>query len=124
MNKVESSKNLAPIIAGTTVAAYLSYKILQSLLPKKNKYIKQIPVPGSSYPYIGHMSSLGDMPADTISKWHKELGPIIELRMGVQTWVSIDSPDLAHKVMVTNGGKTSHRNESEFGFNLYSFGGK
>ncbi|KAI7896201.1 cytochrome P450 [Mucor mucedo] len=124
MIKVEQGKALAPVIAGTTVALYLSYKIFLSLLHKKNKYAKKIPVPGSSYPYVGHMSSLGDMPAETISQWHKELGPIIQFRMGVQTWVSIDSPELAHKVMVTNGSKASHRNENEFSYKLSSFGGK
>ncbi|KAG2210501.1 hypothetical protein INT47_002443 [Mucor saturninus] len=124
MNKVEQGKALAPIIAGTTVALYISYKILHSLLHSKNKFSKEIPAPGPAYPYVGHLFSLGNMPAETVSQWHKELGPIIQLRMGVQTWVSIDSPALAHKVMVTNGSKASHRNENEFGYSLYSFGGK
>lgn len=124
MNKVEQGKALAPIIAGTTVALYISYKIIYSLFHSKNKFNREIPVPGSAYPYVGHLFSLGDMPAETVSQWHKKHGPIIHLRMGVQTWISIDSPELAHKLMVTNGSKTSHRNESEFAFKLYSFGGK
>ncbi|KAG2205811.1 hypothetical protein INT47_003994 [Mucor saturninus] len=124
MNKVEQGKALAPVAVGTAAALYLSYKIFQSLLYKNNEYIKEIPVPSSAYPYVGHMFSLGDMPAEKVSQWHKELGPIIKFRMGVQTWVSIDSPELAHKVMVTNGSKTSHRNENEFMFHMYSFGGK
>ncbi|KAI7896202.1 cytochrome P450 [Mucor mucedo] len=124
MIQVEQAKTLAPVVASTTVALYLSYKIIQSLLHDKKKFTKEIPVPGSSLPYVGHMFSLGNMPFETVSQWHKNLGPIIQFHMGVQTWVSIDSPDLAHKVMVTNGSKSSQRNESEFGFNLYSFGGK
>lgn len=124
MNKLDQCKALAPIITGTTVALYISYKIIHSLLHNQNKYTKKIPVPGSSFPYVGHLFSLGDMPAETVAQWHKELGPIIQFRMGVQTWVSIGIPELAHKVMVTNGSKSSHRNENEFAFKLYSFGGK
>lgn len=121
--KIEQGKALAPVIVGTTVCLFISYKIINSLI-NRNKLYKEIPVPGSAYPYVGHMFSLGELPCETISAWHKELGPIIKIRMGVQTWISIDSPQMAHKILVTNGAKTSQRPRSVFGHDIYSGGGK
>lgn len=123
MNKFEQNKALVSVIAGTTVSLYLSYKIINSLL-RKNKLYRKLPEPGSAYPYVGHMFSLGDLPGETVSQWHKELGPIIKFRMGVQTWVSVDCPIIAHKLLVTNGTKTSQRPVAEFTYHVYSIEGK
>lgn len=132
MNKIVQDKGLATTALGTLLCAYFSYKIINSLLLNRTKKyssasaagIKEIPVPSSSIPYVGHLFSLGSLPSETVSEWHKELGPIIKFRMGVQTWISIDNPQMAHKLMVTNGAKVSHRPISEFGQELYSMGGK
>ena len=111
------------LVAATSTFLYASYRLWNS----KNKRLlglKEIPEAASGYPYVGHLLSLGDIPAKTISKWHAELGPIFKIRMGVINWILVDDPELAHKIFVTNGAEASNRPNSHFGFKYYSKGGK
>ncbi|GAA5808616.1 hypothetical protein MFLAVUS_002008 [Mucor flavus] len=80
-------------------------------------------MPGSNYPYVGHIWSLGELPGMTIMKWHNELGPLINLKMGVKNWVLVDDPILAQKIFVSNGVKTSFRSRNVFTYDHYSKGG-
>ncbi|GAA5808621.1 hypothetical protein MFLAVUS_002013 [Mucor flavus] len=116
-------KEALPIVSIAAAASifYASYRLLSSG-QKKHKF-KEIPVPGSAYPYIGHMLSLGDIPGRTVAKWHDELGPIIKLRMGVQSWFMISDPILAHKVFVAKGAETSSRPHNVFAHDHHSIGG-
>lgn len=59
--------------------------------------------------YIGHLPMMGDMPAHTITKWHRELGPIIRVKMSVQDWVFISDPIVAQEVFAAQGSATSGR---------------
>lgn len=119
----------APIvsIAAATTLLYASYRLISTSnrnRKKRESGLKDIPVPGSCYPYVGHMFSLGDLPGETMSKWHRELGPIIHVKMGCQTWISLTDPVLAHKVFVTNGAHTSFRPYTTYSHEYYSFKGK
>lgn len=124
--KNEKRQMLALQTAGIAVASsllYTSYKVFANT-NKKKEGIREIPVPSSSYPIVGHMFSLGESPGETISKWHADLGPIIKLKMGAQTWVIVDDPALAQKIFVTHGAQTSYRVESIYAYKHYSMGGK
>ncbi|KAL0579402.1 hypothetical protein ABG067_008645, partial [Albugo candida] len=86
--KNEKQQQLAIQIASIVVASsvlYSSYRLISG--SNKLKGLKDIPEPKSSYPYVGHLLSLGEFPSKTVTQWHKELGPIIKLRMGAQTWI-------------------------------------
>jgi hypothetical protein len=64
---------------------------------------------------------LGNQPGRQIGKWHDELNsPIIKVKMGVQEWIMIADPYLAHKIFVTNGAHTSARPFNTFCTTLYS----
>lgn len=102
---------------------YTSYRMFLSNQGKKHNF-KEIPIPGSAYPYIGHMMSLGELPGKTIKKWHEELGPIINLKMGIQNWIAVNDPVLAHKIFVTKGVDTSYRPHNAYAFNILCSGGK
>lgn len=118
-------KEVMPIvsIAAATTILFASYRLMTS--GKKSKRgLKEIPVPGSAYPYVGHLLSMGDLPGRKVSEWHKELGPIIRLRMGVQTWIMVDDPALAHKIFVSNGVESSYRPHSTYASDQYSMGEK
>lgn len=124
--KNEKHQQLAVQLAGAAVLStvlYSSYKLITGT-NKKPKGLKEIPVPKSSYPYVGHMFSLGELPGETISKWHKEFGPILKLHMGAQTWIMVDDPTLAQKIFVSNGAETSYRPECEFNYRYHSMNGK
>lgn len=113
------------ITAASTFVLYYSYRLLSSEKKKKRTNgLKEILSPKGEYPYFGHMLSLGSTPGKQIRKWHKEVGHIFQLHMGIQTWVMVDDPLLAHKIFVTNGAQTSHRPDSNFALNYYSMGGK
>lgn len=127
-NKTFLSLSLA---AATLLYTAYKYMIMSKTVSKKkqingNHYTnKTIPIPKQSmYPYIGHMFSLGDLPAHRLSIWHKQLGPIVQLQMGIQTWISISDHELAHKVFVSNGVKTSYRPHSTYAYLYYSSKGK
>lgn len=125
--KDEKHQKLTVQVASIVVASsliYASYRILAGGGDKKKQGEKQIPVPSPCYPFVGHMLSLGKLPGKTISKWHAELGPILKLKMGAQTWVMVDEPALIHKIFVEKGAETSYRAESIYAFKQYSMGGK
>ncbi|KAG2230638.1 cytochrome P450 [Thamnidium elegans] len=117
--KLEKEKAL-PAIAVTLAVLYVTSKLISS---SNKKPSKEIPMHKSAYPYIGHLLSLGKIPSKTMEEWHNELGPIMKIKMGAQTWISIDSPRLAHQLLVINGSKTSSRPESYFS-HTYSIGEK
>lgn len=116
-------KEIVPIvsIAAATSVLFASYRLIKS---NKKKGTKEIPVPGSAYPYVGHMLSMGELPGRKVSEWINELGPIIKLRMGVQTWIMIGDPALAHKIFVSNGAESSFRPHSVYSHDHYSLNGK
>ncbi|KAI8886334.1 cytochrome P450 [Backusella circina FSU 941] len=76
--------------------------------------LKDIPSP-KGYPVVGHLLSLGEQPGRQVARWHDELNsPLIRLKMGVQEWIMISDPYLAHKIFVTNGVDTSSRPFNSF----------
>ncbi|GAN11298.1 ribosomal protein S1 [Mucor ambiguus] len=120
-----------PIISITAAAAvvYSTCRFVFSINKSKPnsdtfQNATEIPTPGSRYPYIGHLLALGETPSKRIIQWHKELGPIIKIHPGQQTWVLVSSPELAHKIFVTHGSETSFRPYSTYASEHYSFRGK
>jgi hypothetical protein len=122
----EKALPIVSIAVATTAAIFTSYKLLASRSNKHKQQgsIKEIPEPGSAYPYFGHIFSLGKLPGNTVSQWHAELGPIIKLRMGVRTWIMVDDSELAHKIFVTHGAETSYRPHLMFAYYYSSMEGK
>lgn len=111
------------IVAATTIL-YSSYRFVSDSNRKKKQGTREIPSPGSSYPYVGHMLSLGELPGRKVAEWHKELGPILKLKMGSKTWIMLDDPVLAQKIFVSRGADTSERPYSNYTQNIYGMNGK
>ncbi|KAI9357779.1 cytochrome P450 [Pilaira anomala] len=120
--KFEQKEITTPVvsIAAAATLLYSSYKIAKYV---KNYSYKKIPSPKGAYPFVGHLLSLGKEPSQTFSEWHKEVGHIMKLRIGAQTWILIDDPKLAYKVFVSNAASSAHRPTSTFS-DFYSHGGK
>ncbi|KAI8638928.1 cytochrome P450 [Parasitella parasitica] len=121
-------KNYMIPAIGIATAAALAYSTCHSASSvnksKRIQAIKEIPTPGSRYPYIGHMLALGTAPGKQLVEWHKEFGPIIKVHMGKQVWIMVDDPELAHKIFVLHGAETSFRPYSTYASEHYSFRGK
>jgi hypothetical protein len=74
------------------------------------------------YKIIGNMASIGELPGKKIAEWHAKYGPIIRVRMGVQTWIMIGDPTLAHELFVSNGIESNGRLYTTYGSKYYSAG--
>jgi hypothetical protein len=69
--------------------------------------------------------SLGSLPGKKIAEWHEKHGPIINVRMGVQNWICIGDPTLAHELFVTNYNiDSAGRHYATYSSKYYSFGKK
>jgi hypothetical protein len=64
---------------------------------------------------LGHTLSLGNMPAHKITEWHKELGPILRVKIGVQDWIFIGDSTMAHDIFTLEANLTSYRPYFMFG---------
>ncbi|KAI9488242.1 cytochrome P450 [Zychaea mexicana] len=99
----------------TLGAVAATWLLLSSLKRDSSKEgLKEIPTPKGAIPYFGHLFSLGEVPVLQFNKWHKELGTIIRVRMGVKEWVSISDPHLAHQVLGVNTTITAARPHTTF----------
>ncbi|OBZ90128.1 hypothetical protein A0J61_01812 [Choanephora cucurbitarum] len=65
-----------------------------------------------------------ELPREQSTKEHKQLGPIIKIKMGQKTWIMVSDPVLAHKIFVGSGAETSYRPYGVFNYEYYSKGGK
>ncbi|KAF1796681.1 cytochrome P450 [Mucor lusitanicus] len=121
----EDVKKVVSVSAAIAVL-YTAYKMVSNSSKKRaarKQGLKEIPVPGGSYPIVGHLLSLGSNPSKTFSKWHQELGPIINVHMGVKEWVLLSDPVLAHKIFVIHGAQTSNRIHQTYSSHYYSIDG-
>ena len=51
-------------------------------------------------------------------EWHDDLGPVIQVKMGVYTWIIVSDPYIAHDLFVKNGAVASNR-PTEHGTSKY-----
>lgn len=120
-----NTRRTLPRVATAVALLYTSYQITSYFLKKKQSQYKDIPMPTDGYyPFVGHLLSLGDEAQleKKLAVWHKNLGPIIRLKLGVQTWIFVNDPHLAQKIFVANGVKVSGRRKTVFHHNYYSHG--
>jgi hypothetical protein len=74
--------------------------------------------------FIGHLPLLISNPSAQITEWHRKLGPIFRIKMGVQNWMFISHPVLAHDIFVTRGMSTSGRPYVTFGNGVHGEGNR
>ncbi|KAI8138516.1 cytochrome P450 [Fennellomyces sp. T-0311] len=77
-----------------------------------------IPEPNGAFPYIGHLLAIEKNPRKRLLQWHRELGPIFSLRLGVKPWIVIGNAEVAYEIMHKErnftSGKPYYRLLSEF----------
>ncbi|KAI7872668.1 hypothetical protein BDF14DRAFT_1887882, partial [Spinellus fusiger] len=74
--------------------------------------------------FLGHIPHLVKSPQLKLHEWHKELGPIIHIKMGVKYFIIISDPGIAHRIFVTNGINTSSRSPNAFITKYHSYDGR
>ncbi|KAJ8657340.1 hypothetical protein O0I10_006893 [Lichtheimia ornata] len=108
LNK-DQIKPIVGIAAATSVALYTTYALRKKRTAIPEGF-RDIPtVSEGRIPYFGHLLSMGELPATTITKWHKKYGPIIRVYFGVQPWIMISDPNIAHELFSSKGSVTSGR---------------
>ncbi|KAI7852764.1 cytochrome P450 [Circinella umbellata] len=111
--------------AAVAFALLVAYKQQKRITSSQQPGAKEIPIPKGQYPLFGHLLSLGPMASRTITEWHNELGSdIIQLNMGIQKWIMLNDPKMAHDVFVTQGAVASSRPYMAFTYQKYAMGGK
>ncbi|KAI7871358.1 cytochrome P450 [Spinellus fusiger] len=100
------------------------FALYSSSRNKEASEFDQIPMPKGKYPYIGHLLNIGENSYLKLHEWHKELGPIIHVKMGVQDFIFISDPSIAHKVFSVNGAITTLRPPNKFSDDFYTMNGR
>ncbi|KAI9011865.1 cytochrome P450 [Phycomyces nitens] len=118
----------SPVLASLVVILLFTlcstlYKTYFGNDPWNRKGFIKIPSPPERYPYIGHMYSLGDSPSVKLENWHAKHGPILHLYMGIQHWIFVSDPTIAHELMTRNGSVTSDRSTHTFAYEMFSKNG-
>ncbi|KAI7871261.1 cytochrome P450 [Spinellus fusiger] len=100
--------------AGVVAVGTALYALYSSSKDKETGSYDKIPMPKGKYPYIDHLPLLGENSFLKMHEWHKELGPILHIKMGVQDFVFISDPIIAHEVFNVNGNITTLRPSNKF----------
>ncbi|KAI7904795.1 cytochrome P450 [Cokeromyces recurvatus] len=126
----QSTENITTIAGALAAIGFATYCIKRLFSKDKKTKTKQakeyetIPSPKGAIYYLGHTPLLGKIPAHRITEWHRQLGPILRIQMGVQDWVFISDPYMAHDLFATQGTITSGRPYLTFGNGIAGIGGR
>ncbi|KAG1642294.1 hypothetical protein G6F44_004971 [Rhizopus delemar] len=100
------------ILSSAVMAVVVTWMIKRAIKKSKEPKtagLKDIPTPKGEYFYIGHLPLFGKYPSFKVTEWHRELGPLFRIKMGVQDWVFIGDPEMAHELFMSKGSVTSGR---------------
>ncbi|KAI9282686.1 cytochrome P450 [Sporodiniella umbellata] len=106
----------------TVVTAFWVRKAVKKSKEFDKKGAKKIPMPTGDYFYLGHAPLFENGIVSRVNEWHRQLGPLFRIKMGVQNWVFIGDPRIAHDIFVTRGVVSSGRPYLEYGRNTFSEG--
>ncbi|KAI7867257.1 cytochrome P450 [Spinellus fusiger] len=110
--------------AGVVAVGTALYALYSSSKDKETGGFDKIPTPKGKYPYLGHLPLLSEISFLKMHEWHKELGPILYIKMGVQDFVFISDPAIAHEVFNVKGGINNSRPSFKFADCLFSMNGR
>ncbi|CAO3690971.1 unnamed protein product [Rhizopus microsporus] len=120
----ERYKTILGAAVASVTTIYLLRKVIRSMSDNKSGEFRDIPVPEGEYFYLGHMPLLGKRPGEVITKWHHQYGPIFRIKMGVQNWLFLGDPQIAHEILVSKGSITAGRPEHTFLGKIHGQGGR
>ncbi|CDH51288.1 cytochrome p450 [Lichtheimia corymbifera JMRC:FSU:9682] len=115
-------------VAGITACAgtYYILRQLTSSSSSRKKYagLKKIPEPKGAYPYLGHLLSIGDDVGAKFTEWQEQVGPVMQVRLGVVKWIVVSDPVFAYDLFCIKGAVASSRPVNAFVYEYYAMGGK
>ncbi|CAO3682084.1 unnamed protein product [Rhizopus stolonifer] len=117
LKKIERPERYTTILSAaitTVVATYFIRRAMKNTMKYKSLGTEEIPSPKGEWFFFGHLPLMGGRLGETVTKWHKELGPIFRVRVGNQNWVFVGDPLIAHDLLVTKGIDTAGRPKLTF----------
>ncbi|KAG1474830.1 hypothetical protein G6F56_000105 [Rhizopus delemar] len=114
MDRIEKHTTLLSAAVATVITAFFIRSIVSKSRENYTRGAQEIPSPKGNYFYLGHIPHMSKRPGLTVTKWHQELGPIFKIKMGVQTWVFLGEPEVAHEILSVQGGATAGRPQFTF----------
>ncbi|KAI9248400.1 cytochrome P450 [Sporodiniella umbellata] len=117
--KVQKYLTVAVVFFGLTLWARW---VIRNSKKVKVRGTKDIPTPEGEYFFLGHLPLIGRRFASKITEWHKELGPMFRIRIGVKDWLFIGDPHIAHDIFITKGKLSSGRPFFNFSRNIHAEG--
>ncbi|KAK4512490.1 uncharacterized protein ATC70_003191 [Mucor velutinosus] len=111
--KIEAPGPFIPIAGAVLAIAAAMYGIKTVLRngwsgTHNVKKYRVIPTPPGSVLFFGHKLLLGDIPAHKIAEWHKELGPILKVKMGNEDWIYVADAGMAYELFTLEDSLTSN----------------
>lgn len=92
----------------------LTLILLHFLSNFTKKKLKRLPPGPTPLPIVGNLFSMVDMPHITFAKLAKKYGPIISVKMGLNTFIILSSPDTAREAFQTKDKSISERWTPDF----------
>ncbi|KAI9300610.1 cytochrome P450 [Cunninghamella echinulata] len=98
---------LSPIKTITTIVIigittkYI-YQFITSKEDKENEKYRafySIPSPPHCIPFFGHLPFLGPSFALKLHYWHRKYGPLLRIKMGTQSWLTVIDPGMADELL-------------------------
>ncbi|GLJ19381.1 hypothetical protein SUGI_0349190 [Cryptomeria japonica] len=98
-------------LASSTLVAGVLLIILLTLLKKTNKKSLALPLSPSppGWPFIGNLPQLGDKTHQSLPLLAHKYGPLMTIRLGMQTTFVMSSPSIAREVLNKNDHNFSSR---------------
>ncbi|GLJ19382.1 hypothetical protein SUGI_0349210 [Cryptomeria japonica] len=95
--------------------------ILLTFLKKRNKRSLALPLPPGppGWPFIGNLPQLGDKPNRSLSLLAQKYGPLMTIKLGMQTAFVVSSPSMAREVLKNNDHRFSSRTINTAARTLY-----
>ncbi|KAI7873064.1 cytochrome P450 [Spinellus fusiger] len=103
------------VVTGAVLCA-----IYSSAKDKEADGFDKLPMPSERYPYLGHLPYLGKNTSFKLYEWHKKLGPLLHIKMGVQDFLFVSDPNIAHEIFTVNGSITTLRPSNKFNDHFYN----
>lgn len=119
--QLESPRTIFLVVLLASSLFYASYLAWNSLKGEKvPKSLRPLPGP-STRPLVGNAGQFNPLaPYSTFQKWAKEYGPIYRVKLGSQTYISVNDARIAKELFEKRGNKYNSRISTHVGYELLS----
>ncbi|KAK5034186.1 hypothetical protein LTS07_003106 [Exophiala sideris] len=119
---LDNLKSTILVVLTASSLVYACYLIWNNLLKREAipKTLRPLPGPPTR-PFVGNAGQFNPLaPYSTFQKWAKEYGPIYRVKLGSQTYISVNDARIAKELFERRGNKYNSRISTHVGYELLS----